>query len=163
MSTPTVHLIGTDDLLRIPDYLALGAIVIVAPDRQTLRRWEASLESSIVSDPPLRPVVGLAIDVIGRRAMWRGQELALTPLEFRVMAWMAAQPGRAWSFEDLRRAGWGEGAAGGIDIYAVRSVVQRLRRKLRAADVPGSIASVRGFGFRFDRAPAVREGLAAVP
>ena len=136
--------------------------MIVAPDQQTLRRWEAGLERSTVSARPLRPVEGLAIDVIGRRAMWRGEELALTPLEFRVMAWMAAQPGRAWSFEELRRAGWGKGAADGIDVYAVRSVVQRLRRKLRKAGVPASISSVRGFGFRFDPVHEIREGLAAV-
>ena len=34
------------------------------------------------------------------------------------------------------------------DVFSVRSVIQRLRRKLREAGAPVRIESVRGFGFQ---------------
>ena len=38
-----------------------------------------------------------------------------------------------------------------IDIYSIRSLIQRLRAKLRAVAAPDMIAPVRSFGFRLER------------
>jgi hypothetical protein len=37
---PTVYLVGIDELDRIPEFLALGIIVVVSPDLMTLRKWQ---------------------------------------------------------------------------------------------------------------------------
>ena len=155
MSVATVHLVGLRDIPRIPDYLSLGAVVVVAPDRETLRVWERETEQTDAPPQPLAAVPGLHVDLAGRRASWNGEALHLTPLEFRVLANMARQPGRAWSFQELRESGWGASHAPGIDVFAVRSVVQRLRRKLRGAAATVELQSVRGFGFRLEAAPSV--------
>lgn len=154
MSVATVHLVGLRDIPRIPDYLSLGAVVVVAPDRETLRVWERETEGG-APPQPLATVRGLHVDLAGRRASWNGEALQLTPLEFRVLANMARQPGRAWSFQELRESGWGASHAPGIDVFAVRSVVQRLRRKLRAVAATVELQSVRGFGFRLEATPSV--------
>jgi DNA-binding response OmpR family regulator len=155
VSVATVHLVGVRDIPRIPDYLTLGAVVVVAPDRETLRVWEREADERGAPPQPVTSVPGLQVDLAGRRAKWNGDELRLTPLEFRVLANMARQPGRAWSFQELRESGWGASHAPGIDVFAVRSVVQRLRRKLRVAEATVEIQSVRGFGFRLEASAGV--------
>jgi len=156
VSVATVHLVGVRDIPRIPDFLTLGAVVVVAPDRETLRVWEREADQGgPPPQQPAAPVPGLHVDLAGRQARWNGEELRLTPLEFRVLANMARQPGRAWSFQELRESGWGASQAPGIDVFAVRSVVQRLRKKLRAAAAAVEVQSVRAFGFRLEAAPDV--------
>jgi DNA-binding response OmpR family regulator len=151
MATTTVQMIGIGDLRRIPDYLAHGAVVVVAPDRTTLRRWEYEIErAGPPPEPPPAAVPGLSVDLVARRIGWNEETLPLTPLEFRILATLAGQPGRAWSFEELKASGWGELPHDGVDVFAVRSVIQRLRRKLRATKVEVSIESVRAFGFRLE-------------
>jgi DNA-binding response OmpR family regulator len=82
-----------------------------------------------------------------------GRTLNLTDREFRVLAALMTRPGRAWSFADLRRAGWGQGPQLFSDDQTVRALVQRLRKKLRAVGAPVTIEAVRSFGFRAEVRP----------
>jgi DNA-binding winged helix-turn-helix (wHTH) protein len=147
MSSPTVYLIGLDEITRVPDYLSLGAVVVIAPDRRTLQVWHDEHDGEPFL-PAAPPTAGLDVDIEGRRVLWDGTDLRLTPLEFRVFVTLASHPGKAWAFGELRESGWGRTPGHGIDVFAVRSVIQRLRRKLRAREVAAEIESVRGFGFR---------------
>jgi DNA-binding response OmpR family regulator len=90
----------------------------------------------------------LVIDLAGRRILHRERPIPLSELEFRVLAALVARPGRAWSFSDLRGAGWDDELRLSADVDAVRALVQRLRGKLKSIGVPMSIEAVRGFGFR---------------
>lgn len=149
MVAPTVELIGLTDLAKIPEFLRLGAVVIVAPDHDVMRRWHQGHLAAEGVGPARSHPPGLDIDVGGRRLLWDGEVVALTDLEFRVFSRLASSPGRAWSFTELRTFGWGEDPAAGIDAYAVRSVIQRIRRKLATVTDRALIESVRGYGFRF--------------
>lgn len=154
MNVPTVYLLGEDHLALIPEYLQLGSIVVVAPDRDVLRRWSDSMESETVDAAVGRNEHGdLVVDLSSRRVSFDGTTLDLTDLEFRVLAALMARPGRAWSFRDLRRTGWGDGPDLAGDDQPVRALVQRLRKKLLAARVPIAIQAVRSFGFRAEVRP----------
>lgn len=147
MTPPTVYLIGVDDLPTIPDFLRLGAVVVVTGDQATLDRWRLEEEGPTV--PASRPVApGLVVDLEGRRILWDGVPLALSDLEFRVLGALVARPGRARSFRDLRAAGWGDSPAMTSDVEALRALIQRLRRKLGAAGCGIEIEPVRGYGYR---------------
>jgi two-component system response regulator MtrA len=154
MNVPTVYLLGEDHLELIPEYLQLGSVVVVAPDRDVLRRWsddqEPRSEDATVSQTEHGDLV---VDLTSRRVSFDGTALSLTDLEFRVLAALMARPGRAWCFADLRRTGWGEGPDLYGDDQAVRALVQRLRKKLLAAAVPIAIEAVRSFGFRAEVRP----------
>jgi len=150
---PTIYLVGIDDLERIPEFLDLGLIVVVAPDPATLRRWQHEQE---LGEPMLdRPVAasGVVVEMAARRISYRGVPLSLSEREFRVLAGLVNGSGRAFSFEEIRRLGWGEASHIPIDIYSIRSLIQRLRAKLRAVAAPDTIAPVRSYGFRLERAP----------
>lgn len=149
MGLATVLLVGTEDLPTIPDYLQLGAVVVVALDRETLVRWQTDIQyPADHRDGEIIERGGLVIDLSGRRILHQERPLSLSELEFRVLAALVARPGRAWSFADLRGAGWDDELQLGADVEAVRALVQRLRGKLKGAGVPLRIEAVRGFGFR---------------
>jgi two-component system response regulator BaeR len=90
-----------------------------------------------------------SIDEEGLRIAWRGHWLPLTPLEFRMLRLLLAQPGRVFSrarlldsvHDDLRD----------VSDRAIDSHVKNLRKKIQAVE-PGCdcIASVYGVGYRFE-------------
>jgi hypothetical protein len=96
--------------------------------------------------PPLDAPAALAIDPAARRVTLGGAEVALTYLEYELLAFLAGHPGRVFSRAELLRYVWGyEHVVGGrtVDVH-----VKRLRAKLGGApDV--CIDTVRGVGYRF--------------
>jgi two-component system phosphate regulon response regulator PhoB len=88
---------------------------------------------------------GVEIDRAQHRAVADGQELNLTPTEFRLLWALVRQPGRAFSRHDLMEAAMGDDALvleRTIDVH-----VKSLRQKIgpRAEQ----IETVRGVGYRF--------------
>lgn len=88
---------------------------------------------------------GVTIDRHSHRALYRGEELPVTPTEFRLLEVMLRQPGRAFTRYELMDAAIGEDAVvleRTIDVH-----IKSLRKKLgEAADL---IETVRGVGYRF--------------
>ncbi len=125
-------------------------IVVVSPDPTTLRRWQHEQE---LGEPVMdRPAAtsGVVVEMDARRISYRGVALTLSDREFRVLAGLVHRRGTAFSFEEIRRLGWGDAVHVPIDIYSIRSLIQRLRAKLRALGAPDGIVPVRSFGFRLE-------------
>jgi DNA-binding response OmpR family regulator len=74
------------------------------------------------------------------------QEVALTPLEYRLLAAFVRHPNQLLSHDQLLALVWGDEDA---SRERVKLYVGYLRRKLA---LPEAIESVRGFGYRY-RAP----------
>ncbi len=147
MGVPTVFLVGEGRLALVPEYLNLGSVVVIAPDRDTLRQWQGEQADPAPAQQQCE-LDSTVVDMEGRRIMWHGESLPLSELEFKVLGALLRAPGRAWSFRDLRRVGWGDHAEVPVDPYTVKALIQRLRAKLAATDTGISIEAVRGFGFR---------------
>jgi Transcriptional regulatory protein, C terminal len=154
VAVATVTLIG-DDPSQARAFLLLGAVVILAADAGTLDRWwtEFGTAPTPARHPAREPRRGLEVDHFAHCIRWEGEPLPLTELEFRVLASLAADPGQARSYRELRRAGWGNVPDLGDDAFVVRAVIQRMRRKLARAGVMARIVPVRGFGLRLESDP----------
>ncbi|KQB12523.1 response regulator transcription factor [Rhodobacter capsulatus] len=133
--------IGADDYVVKP----FNPLEVVARARAVLRRTlgrapEAVLRLGPLSVDPqaIRAVVETAAGPV---------PLDLTPTEFRILAHMAAAPGRAFARADLVDACLPEGEA--LD-RTVDSHVSNLRRKLSAAGAEGLLTGVRGIGYRLE-------------
>lgn len=88
---------------------------------------------------------GVTIDRHSHRALFGGEELPLTPTEFRLLEVLVRQVGRAFTRYELMDAAIGEDAVvleRTIDVH-----VKSLRKKLGAA--ADLIETVRGVGYRF--------------
>jgi DNA-binding response OmpR family regulator len=146
---PTVFIVGEGRLPLIPEYLNLGSVVVVSPDRDTLRRWRNEQEDEKpASEAPASDRSRTIVDLLGRRVEHDGALLPLSDREYRVLSALLHPPGRAIPYLELRRIGWGEGADIPADIYSIRALVQRLRAKLAVARADIRIEAVRGYGLR---------------
>jgi DNA-binding response OmpR family regulator len=79
----------------------------------------------------------------------RGEPLAVTATEFRLLEFLMTRPGVVFSREQLLNAVWGQDRA--ITDRTVDVYVLRLRQKIeRDPAAPRLIHSVRGFGYSFE-------------
>ncbi len=86
----------------------------------------------------------VSIDRGGRRVMIKGEDVGLTPTEYRLLLLLASNPGLAQGREQLLRMVWG--AEPDMQTRTVDVHIQRLRTKLgNAGDM---IETVRGYGYR---------------
>lgn len=93
----------------------------------------------------------LEIDRAKRSVQIAGQALDLTLREFDLLYFMAASPGRVFSRDRLVEAVWGMGYEGYE--HTVNSHINRLRKKLSAADAADLVETVWGVGYRFVEQP----------
>jgi DNA-binding response OmpR family regulator len=96
--------------------------------------------------PPERYQDGLlTIEYLEHRVLAGGQELALTPLEFRLLCAFVDHPRQVLSHEQLLERVWHDPRAVSPD--QVRLYVGYLRRKIGSGG--SRIETVRGFGYRY--------------
>lgn len=129
--------IGADDYVTKP----FSARELVLRAKALLRRAAAEPVASnrVLSVGPVD------LDLDGRRALVDGDELDLTPLEFRLLTVLMERRGRVQSRRELLRSVWDTEAD--IETRTVDMHVARLRSKLgEAGDL---VETVRGFGYRF--------------
>lgn len=100
------------------------------------------------------PTLGaLEVDPTCRRASVAGAELYLSEGEFKLLAALAAEPGRAFSYKELL-AGTFAGAPG-VSVRTIASYGDRLSRKLELRGMAGWLCAEAGVGMRLE--PACRE------
>jgi DNA-binding response OmpR family regulator len=90
---------------------------------------------------------GLRLDPAEHTASAGEAAVRLTPTEFRLLAALAARPGRSLARLELVRSAWPHGAIvhdNTLDVY-----IARLRRKLRDLPASPAIVTVHGTGYRF--------------
>jgi two-component system response regulator BaeR len=132
--------LGADDYICKP----FSPREVVARVRAVLRRAQAA--------PPADPA-SIELDEARFEARVHGRALTLTPVEFRLLRRLAAQPGRVFSRAQLIEASYQDHRV--VSDRTVDSHVKNLRRKLLGMGVD-PIASVYGVGYRFEwpeRAP----------
>ena len=126
--------LGADDYICKP----FSPREVVARVRAVLRRAQGQASAE---PPPLH------LDEDRFEARVRGRALALTPVEFRLLRKLAAQPGRVFSRAQLIDALYVDHRV--VSDRTVDSHIKNLRRKLADAGVD-PIASVYGVGYRLE-------------
>ena len=101
---------------------------------------------------PILEYSGLCIDSLRHQASYQGQEISLTEnYEFHTLAYLASQPGRVYTKEQIYRAVWKEEP---VDVSsAVFCIIRNIRRKLRKVTTKEYIQTVWGVGYKFADVP----------
>jgi DNA-binding response OmpR family regulator len=90
----------------------------------------------------------LEVDFGERRVRAGGNDVELTPLEFRLLSAFVDHPGQLLAHDQLLELAWG--GERGTSRDQVKLYVGYLRRKLASAGIaPETIETVRGFGYRY--------------
>jgi two-component system phosphate regulon response regulator PhoB len=110
-----------------------------------LRRWLPKRPQPGREPAPCRLGSGI-LDLEGHTLTDGARNVALTPLEFRVLRTLLQQPGAVCSRALLLNSAWGP--VDRLDERVVDSLIRRLRRKLRRLSYV--LQTVRGFGYRLE-------------
>jgi two-component system KDP operon response regulator KdpE len=129
---------GADDYVTKP----FGPRELIARLQAALRRSgaESAEEAKILAD-------GLEIDLAAHTVRRAGEEVHLTPIEFKLLRSLARNRGRLMTHRALLTEVWGPGWA--EDTQTLRTHIANLRRKIEPEGAPRHIRTDPGIGYRF--------------
>jgi two-component system response regulator ResD len=136
--------LGADDYVTKP----FGSRELAARVRAMLRRTVISHQAAKQKQQLEFP--GLHLDMANRSVKVHGKLQQLTPKEFDLLFFLASQPQRVFTREEIIEAVWKYQPISG-DLRTVDTHVKRLRQKLEESfDVPWRLATVWGVGYKFE-------------
>ena len=145
---PIVMLTAKSDTTDIVKGLEAGAddyMVKPFKDQELLARIKSQLRRS-KGNSKLN-IYDLVIDQVSHTVTRSGKQIALTRLEFELLATLAKEPGRVFTREALLKEVWGYSLP--ADTRLVNVHIQRLRAKVEMdVDNPKIVLTVRGIGYK---------------
>ena len=130
--------LGTDDYLVKP----FSTRELVARVKALLKRSGKNAQQETQLS-----FAGITIDKGSREVRVQGQEVALTPKEFDLLHFLAKNPGRVFTREQLMETVWGYEFYG--DLRTVDTHVKKVREKMGSER--NYISTVWGVGYKFDQ------------
>ncbi|MCU1792744.1 two-component system response regulator KdpE [Pectobacterium polaris] len=130
---------GADDYLTKP----FGIGELLARLRVALRR-----HSNTQQETPLVSFGNITVDLLNRQVTRDSQELHLTPIEFRLLATLLANPGKVLTQRQLLTQVWGPNAV--EHSHYLRIYMGHLRQKLESDPArPRHLLTETAIGYRF--------------
>jgi DNA-binding response OmpR family regulator len=135
--------IGADDYITKP----FSPSEMVARVKAHISRYERLIGDKENKGEEIK-IRGLHIDKSSRRVFVNGNEVFLTTKEFDVLTFLATNPNRVYSKEELFDRLWGMDSIG--DIATVTVHIRKIREKIESdTSNPQYIETIWGSGYRF--------------
>jgi two-component system KDP operon response regulator KdpE len=131
---------GADDYLTKP----FGVSELLARLRVMLRRQARADESTRTS---IFATGNLSVDFARRQVLIDGQEIHLTPTEYRILTVLIKNAGKVLTHRQLLQEIWGPDCT--HEVHYLRVYMNQLRRKLGDTTTQPKILTEPGVGYRF--------------
>lgn len=130
---------GADDYVTKP----FGLDELLARLRAAVRR------TVVVPEAPAVETKDFTLDLMGRKAVRNGEEVRLTPTEWKIVELLVRNPGKLISQRQLLMEVWGPAYA--KELQYLRVYLNQLRRKLEPDPArPRHFITESGMGYRFE-------------
>ena len=134
---------GADDYITKP----FGTVELLARIRTALRHTRTTAENDEIGLDGIYHVGGLEIDYRKMRVLLDGNDVHLTPNEYKIVALLGRHAGRVMTYKSILRELWGPGAS--LDNKILRVHMASIRRKIEPnPNEPVYIFTEVGVGYR---------------
>jgi len=134
---------GADDYVTKP----FGTVELLARIRVAMRHTRTSSENDEIGLNGSYHIGDLEVDYKKLRVLLKGEDVHLTPNEFRIVALLGKHPGRVMTYKSMLRELWGPSAS--MDNKILRVHMASIRRKIEPnPNEPQYIFTEVGVGYR---------------
>ena len=138
---------GADDYVTKP----FNPLELIARVKSQLRRYTMlGSRPAPGNEKNLYSVGGLVLDDAHKTVSVDGEEIHLTPLEYKILYLFIRNPGRVFSIDEIYERVWGEDSIGGGSTVTVH--IRRIREKIEInPGEPKYIKVVWGLGYKIEK------------
>ena len=138
--------VGADDYVTKP----FNTLELIARVKSQLRRYTSLGGLTGKESEGVYTVGGLVLDDNHKTVTVDGEDIRLTPLEYKILLLLIRNPGRVFSIGEIYERVWGEDACGGGSTVTVH--IRRIREKIEInPGEPKYVKVVWGIGYKMER------------